>query len=253
MVFVPTTSLHQAVAGKEHKLSSFGEEENIIDETVKELEKFEISHGRLNDSIIKYGGRHRRPHHKSTTNNNNNNDNNNSNNNNNDEEENDTNWDKLYGLYGLTEPFEGSKVVNQRERVLLLKSVLVGILFVIMASRQMLLYCRQLPKIMNSFMWRVVIMIFIFLCLENFCLENNKDSMNNDNINNNNSNNNNTKKQTIEYDVLLRSLIMGALFYIIASPIFVKYLDSFLPIGYDTVVIQAILYGILYYFMELLI
>ena len=40
------------------------------------------------------------------------------------------------------------------------------------------------------------------------------------------------------------------LFYIIAAPLFVRYLDRFLPVGFDTVVIQSSLFGILYYLIE---
>jgi len=54
----------------------------------------------------------------------------------------------------------------------------------------------------------------------------------------------------INQDIALKSLIFGMLFYIIASPLFVRYLDRFLPVGFDTVVIQASLFGILYYLIE---
>lgn len=59
----------------------------------------------------------------------------------------------------------------------------------------------------------------------------------------------NTLKK-INQDVALKSLIFGMLFYIIASPLFVKYLDRFLPVGFDTIVIQSSLFAILYYLIE---
>jgi hypothetical protein len=54
----------------------------------------------------------------------------------------------------------------------------------------------------------------------------------------------------INHDIALKSLIFGMIFYVIASPFFVFSLDKFLPIGFDTVVIQAIMFGIIYYLVE---
>jgi hypothetical protein len=54
----------------------------------------------------------------------------------------------------------------------------------------------------------------------------------------------------INQDIALKSLIFGMIFYVVASPIFVQYLDRFLPVGFDTIVIQSILFSILYYFIE---
>jgi hypothetical protein len=54
----------------------------------------------------------------------------------------------------------------------------------------------------------------------------------------------------INHDIALKSLIFGMIFYVIASPYFVYSLDQFLPIGFDTVVIQAILFAIVYYLVE---
>jgi len=54
----------------------------------------------------------------------------------------------------------------------------------------------------------------------------------------------------INQDIALKSLIFGMIFYVVASPIFSEYLDRFLPLGFDTIVIQAILFAILYYLVE---
>jgi len=57
----------------------------------------------------------------------------------------------------------------------------------------------------------------------------------------------------INHDIALKSLIFGMIFYVIASPFFVKILDKFLPIGFDTVVIQATLFAAIYYIVEMAI
>jgi hypothetical protein len=57
----------------------------------------------------------------------------------------------------------------------------------------------------------------------------------------------------INHDIALKSLIFGMIFYVIASPFFVKILDKFLPIGFDTVVFQAVLFAAVYYLVEMAI
>jgi len=57
----------------------------------------------------------------------------------------------------------------------------------------------------------------------------------------------------INHDIALKSLIFGMIFYVVVSPFFVKTLDKFLPIGFDTVVIQAIIFAIIYYLVEMAI
>ena len=54
----------------------------------------------------------------------------------------------------------------------------------------------------------------------------------------------------INRDIALKSLIFGMVFYVVASPFFVRALDQSLPIGFDTVVIQAIFFAIIYYMIE---
>ena len=54
----------------------------------------------------------------------------------------------------------------------------------------------------------------------------------------------------INKDIALKSLIFGMIFYVIASPLFVYSLDKYLPVGFDTVVIQAILFAMVYYLVE---
>lgn len=54
----------------------------------------------------------------------------------------------------------------------------------------------------------------------------------------------------INHDIALKSLIFGMVFYVVASPFFVQSLDRYLPIGFDTVVIQAVLFAIVYYLIE---
>ena len=54
----------------------------------------------------------------------------------------------------------------------------------------------------------------------------------------------------INRDIALKSLIFGMVFYVVASTFFGKALDNFLPIGFDTIVIQAIFFAIIYYLIE---
>jgi hypothetical protein len=57
----------------------------------------------------------------------------------------------------------------------------------------------------------------------------------------------------INHDIALKSLIFGMIFYVVGSQFFVKILDKFLPMGFDTVVIQAILFAAIYYLVEMAI
>lgn len=68
-------------------------------------------------------------------------------------------------------------------------------------------------------------------------------------------NNSNIEKALIKInkDIALKSLIFGMIFYVIASPLFVYSLDKYLPVGFDTVVIQAILFSMIYYLVEYLV
>lgn len=54
----------------------------------------------------------------------------------------------------------------------------------------------------------------------------------------------------INNDIALKSLIFGMIFYVVASPLFVYSLDKYLPVGFDTVVIQAIIFAMIYYLVE---
>lgn len=54
----------------------------------------------------------------------------------------------------------------------------------------------------------------------------------------------------INKDIILKGCLFALLFYVVASPLFVQYLDRFLPVGFDTIIIQAIIFGILYYLIE---
>lgn len=54
----------------------------------------------------------------------------------------------------------------------------------------------------------------------------------------------------ISKDIALKSLIFGMIFYVVGSPVFVQYLDKVLPVGFDTIVVQAILFAMIYYFVE---
>lgn len=73
-----------------------------------------------------------------------------------------------------------------------------------------------------------------------------------ENINQSEQTNSNVGKTLIKInkDIALKSLIFGMIFYVVASPYFVYCMDKNLPVGFDTVVIQAIIFSIVYYLIE---
>ena len=114
--------------------SDISEKEQVKD-IQKQLEKFEISHGRITDSIVKYGSERRHNNNNDITNNKNTSNNNDESNDksNNDKPNNDnTEWNKLYELYNL-EPFSGSQIIAHNEKMLSTKSIIVSILFLLVS------------------------------------------------------------------------------------------------------------------------
>jgi len=56
---------------------------------------------------------------------------------------------------------------------------------------------------------------------------------------------------TISRELGLRSLLFALLFYVVASPIIHKYLDRNVPRGFEILAVQAVLFGIVFYVVNL--
>ena len=55
----------------------------------------------------------------------------------------------------------------------------------------------------------------------------------------------------ISRELGLRSLLFALLFYVVASPIVYKYLDKNVPRGIEVLAIQAVVFGIVFYVVNL--
>lgn len=149
MIVVPT-SLNKAfikINDNQNLLGGSVEmEEKKLTDIQKDLERFEISYGQQSDSIIRYNYNRRRKHDTLENENDNNNLNNNNNNNNvklnnnkNKSKHNNEELKKLYEMHdidnNISEPFHGSLIIEQEEKILSIKSIVVAVLFLLVYHR----------------------------------------------------------------------------------------------------------------------
>jgi len=142
MIVVPFPINQAYITGEDIYSLSFGDsvqqEKRELHKIQKDLEKFEINYGQPMDSIIRYDDRR---NHNNNNNNNNINHTNVSHTHNTSKDtsngsvdtvKDDTEWDELYGLYNL-EPFHGSHIIENNEKILSAKSVIISILFLLVS------------------------------------------------------------------------------------------------------------------------
>jgi len=55
----------------------------------------------------------------------------------------------------------------------------------------------------------------------------------------------------MDQELALRSLLFSLIFYILATPQIVKILDQYLPRNIETLAVQAIVFGLLYYVISI--
>ena len=56
---------------------------------------------------------------------------------------------------------------------------------------------------------------------------------------------------TVNRELGLRSLLFALLFYVVGSPVVYKYLNRNSPYGFETLTFQALLFGIIFYIINM--
>lgn len=204
MVFVPIDQNFKNISGTEMRNEIDFEDDAQKEEkktlrTLQEIEKFEINYGQPENSIIASGNDRRRQNSRQRYiqdprfNDSENNqtidngldgrkneyeinkleeDNTNTSNDNVTEElekEDDNSWQNMYN----TEPFYGSQIIENEERILTVKSILVAILFLIVSHSAVHKVCRHISKSI-SFVSPIIIQSVLygvlFIILEKYLL-----------------------------------------------------------------------------------
>lgn len=57
----------------------------------------------------------------------------------------------------------------------------------------------------------------------------------------------------VNKDIALRALLFAIIYYIITSPLVLNVIDKYSPVSVETLIIQSIIFGLVYYFLNVFI
>ena len=57
----------------------------------------------------------------------------------------------------------------------------------------------------------------------------------------------------VNKDVVLRAVLFAIIYYIITSPLVSNVIDKYSPVSVETLIIQSIIFGSVYYFLNVLV
>ena len=57
----------------------------------------------------------------------------------------------------------------------------------------------------------------------------------------------------VNKDIALRAVLFAIIYYIITSPLVLNMIDKYSPVSVETLIIQSIIFGLVYYFLNVLV
>ena len=57
----------------------------------------------------------------------------------------------------------------------------------------------------------------------------------------------------VNKDIALRAILFAIIYYIITSPLVLNVIDKYSPVSVETLIIQSIIFGLVYYFLNVLV
>jgi hypothetical protein len=57
----------------------------------------------------------------------------------------------------------------------------------------------------------------------------------------------------VNKDIALRAVLFAIIYYIITSPLVLNVIDKYSPVSVETLIIQSIIFGLVYYFLNVLV
>jgi len=57
----------------------------------------------------------------------------------------------------------------------------------------------------------------------------------------------------VNKDIALRAVLFAIIYYIITSPLVSNVIDKYSPVSVETLIIQSIIFGLVYYFLNVLV
>ena len=57
----------------------------------------------------------------------------------------------------------------------------------------------------------------------------------------------------VNKDIALRAVLFAIIYYIITSPLVLNVIDKYSPVSVKTLIIQSIIFGLVYYFLNVLV
>ena len=57
----------------------------------------------------------------------------------------------------------------------------------------------------------------------------------------------------VNKDISLRAVLFAIIYYIITSPLVLNVIDKYSPVSVETLIIQSIIFGLVYYFLNVLV
>lgn len=57
----------------------------------------------------------------------------------------------------------------------------------------------------------------------------------------------------VNKDIALRAVLFAIIYYIITSPLVLNVIDKYSPVSVETLIIQSIIFGLVYYFLNVFV